>query len=135
MAAKKQKSGLSAGDHSIVIGGKVQGSNIIAGNNNTVGIQNNSLTSSFRTIYHFVENHPTLPPAEKEDAKAELQEIQTELAEPKPDEDFLTRRFRNLQRMAPDIVEVAFETLKNPVSGVATVIQKIAKKVGEQAAG
>jgi hypothetical protein len=134
MPEKKKKDGLSAGDHSIVIGGNVQRSNIVTGNNNIVGIQHTNFKSSFRTIYHFVQNHPTLLPAEKEDAKAELQEIQAELEEPKPDENFLVRHFRNLKRMAPDIVEVAFETLKNPVSGVATVIQKVAKKMEEQAA-
>ncbi len=131
MAEKKKRDGLSAGDHSIVIGGNVQGSNIVAGNNNTVGIQNTRLASSFQTIYRFVENHPALLPDEKQDAKAELDEIKTALEEPKPNEDFLTRRFRNLKRMAPDIVDVAFETLKNPISGVATVIQKVAKKMAE----
>jgi hypothetical protein len=96
-----------------------------------VGIQTTNLSSSFETIYRMVETHPALKPAEKEDAKAELKEIETALEEPKPDEEFLARRLRNLQRMAPDIVDVVFETLKNPVSGVATVIQKIAKKMSE----
>lgn len=131
MPARKKQSGLSAGDHSIVIGGNVQGSNIVVGNHNTVGIQNVSLASSFQIIDRFVENHPTLRPETKLDAKAELQEIKTALEEPKPDENFLARRFRNLKRMAPDIVDVAFETLKNPISGVATVIQKVAKKMAE----
>jgi hypothetical protein len=129
MAGKKKNAGVRAGDHSIVIGGDVKGSNIISGDHNTVGIQNTNLSSSFKTIYHFVDTHPTLQPAEKEDAKAELKEIETALEEPRPDEEFLARRLRNLQRMAPDIVDVAFETLKNPISGVATVIQKIAKKL------
>jgi hypothetical protein len=35
--------------------------------------------------------------------------------------------------MAPDIVDVTFETLKNPISGMATVIQKIARKMAEEA--
>jgi hypothetical protein len=134
MPARKPKSGLSAGDGSIVIGGNVQGSNIVVGNNNRVGNQTNNFSSSFQTIYRFVENHPQLGTAEKEDAKAELQEIESALEKPEPDADFLTRRFRNIQRMAPDIVDVAFETLKNPLSGVATVIQKIAKKMSEQTA-
>jgi hypothetical protein len=34
--------------------------------------------------------------------------------------------------MAPDIAEVAFETLKNPLSGVAEVIKRIAKKAAEE---
>ncbi|MEW6402850.1 MAG: hypothetical protein AB1649_13690 [Chloroflexota bacterium] len=131
MPPRKKQNGLSAGDHSIVIGGNVQGSNIVVGNNNTVGIQNVNLAASFQHIYHLVDNHPTLKADEKHDAKAELKEIQAVLEQPNPDESFLTRRFRNLKRMAPDIVDVAFETLKNPISGVATVIQKIAKKMAE----
>ena len=131
MAGKKKNDGIRAGDHSIVIGGDVKGSNVISGDNNSVGIQNISLSSSFKTIYHFVETHPTLQPAEKEDAKAELKEMETALEQPKPNEEFLARHLRNLQRMAPDIVDVVFETLKNPVSGVATVIQKIAKKMSD----
>ena len=36
--------------------------------------------------------------------------------------------------MAPDILEVITATLANPVSGIATVIQKIAAKAKEEAA-
>ena len=133
MAEKKKKDGLSAGDHSVVIGGSVKGSNIVVGDNNVVSNQRTNLTSSFQTIYKFIEQHPDLQPSEKKDAKEEIKEIQNELERPKPDENFLTRRFRNIERMAPDIVDVAFETLKNPLSGVATVVQKIAKRMADEA--
>jgi hypothetical protein len=135
MAEKKnrKKSGLSAGDGSIVIGGNVKGSNIVMGNHNTVSNQSINIAPLFETIYHFVDTHPKLQPGKKQDAKEELQEIQTALEEPKPDENFITRRFRNLKRMAPEIVEVAFETLKNPVGGVAEIIKRIAKKMAEEA--
>jgi hypothetical protein len=133
MAEKKnkKKNGLSAGDGSIVIGGNVQGSNIVMGNNNTVSNQSINIAPLFQTIYHFVDAHPKLQAGKKVDAKEELKEIQTALEEQKPDENFIARRFRNLRRMAPDIVEVAFETLKNPVGGVAEVIKRIAKKMAE----
>jgi hypothetical protein len=36
--------------------------------------------------------------------------------------------------MAPDIFEVAVDTLTNPVRGVATVIRKVAEKAREEAA-
>ena len=72
-----------------------------------------------------------LASSDKEDVKAELQEIQTALEEPKPDETFLARRFRNIKRMAPEIVEVAFETLKNPIGGVAEVVKRVANKLAE----
>lgn len=132
MAERKKKDGLHAGDSSVVIGGNVNGSNIVVGNNNVVSNQRINLSSSFQTIYRFIEQHPNLQSSEKKDAQEELKEIKTELEQPKPDENFLTRRFRNLERMAPDIVDVAFETLKNPVTGVATIIQKIAKRMADE---
>jgi hypothetical protein len=133
MAEKKKKEGLSAGNNSVVIGGNVKRSNIVVGDNNVVGIQSTNLSSSFRTINQYIDRHPDLQPSEKKDAKEDLNEIQAELEKPEPDENFLARRFRNLQRMAPDIVDVVFETLKNPVSGVTTVIQKIAKRMADEA--
>ncbi len=131
MAEKKRS--LNAGNGSIVIGGNVQGSNIVVGDHNTVTNQTVNITPLFEAIYQSVESHPLLKPADKADVKAELQEIKTALEEPKPDEGFLARRFRNIKRMAPDIVEVAFETLKNPLGGVAEVIKRVAIKMAEEA--
>ncbi len=133
MADKRKKDGLSAGNGGIVIGGNVDRSNIVSGNNNVISNHSINIAPLFETIYHFVETHPKLQPSKKQDAKEELQEIQTALEEPKPDENFIARRFRNIKRMAPEIVEVAFETLKNPVGGVAEVIKRIAKKMAEDA--
>ena len=132
MAEKNKKNGQNAGNGSIVIGGNVHGSNIVMGNNNNVSNQTINITQSFETIYKFIDEHPKLQTGKKEDAKAELAEIKTALEEPNPDEGFITRRFRNIKRMAPDIVEVAFETLKNPIGGVAEVIKRIAKKMAEE---
>lgn len=133
MTEKNNKDRISTGDNSVVVGGSVSGSNIVVGNNNTTSNQTAQLTQRFEIIYRAVEESPTLKPADKEDVKAELAEIQTALAEPQPDESFLARRFRNVQRMAPEIMEVAFETLKNPISGVAEVIKRIAKRAAEDA--
>lgn len=133
MPAPKKKKGsgaLHAGDHSVVVGGNVQGSNIIVGNNNVAARR----SIGFERIYQYVEAHPALTSTEKDDVKAELQEVEQEVQKGgKADETFLARRFRNIQRMAPDIVDVAFETLKNPISGAATVVQKIARKMAEEA--
>jgi len=135
MAEKKnrKKSGLNAGDGSIVIGGNVQGGNIVIGDHNTVSNQSINIVPLFQNIYHYVDTHPRLQAGKKQDAKEELKEIETALKESKPDESFIVRRFRNLKRMSPDIVEVAFQTLKNPIGGVAEVIKRIAKKVAEEA--
>lgn len=132
MAGKKKKDNISAGNGSIVVGGNVERSNIVMGNNNIVTNQSIQLAPLFQIIQQAVEKNDNLTPADKADVKAELQEIQTALEEPKPDETFLARRFRNIKRMAPEIVEVAFETLKNPIGGVAEVIKRVAKRAAEE---
>lgn len=129
----KKKSSVKANHGGISIGGNVTGSNIVQGNNNRVSIQNINIAPLFKSIYHYVETHPKLQEGKKQDAIEELQEIQSALEESNPDENFITRRFRNLKRMAPDIVDVAMETLKNPVSGVAEIIKKVANKMKEDA--
>lgn len=130
-SSNSKSSGLSAGDNSVVIGGNVQGSNIIVGNHNVI---NNQYAPVFAVIYHYIEEHPKLTPMQKEDAKAEIREIETIVQKgDEPDETFLARRFRNLQRMAPDIIDVALTTIGNPVAGVGKVIQKVVQKVADEA--
>lgn len=133
MPTKNKRGGLSAGDNSIVIGGNVEDSNIIIGSHNKVTNQTINIAPLFKQIYKKVEDSATLDPQEKKDVKDELQEIQKVLEQPNPDDTFLARRFRTLKRMAPEITEIAFETLKNPLSGVAEVIKRIAKKAAEEA--
>lgn len=133
MAAKNKKKGLSAGDHSIVIGGSVQGSNIVVRNNNKVSNQTINIAPLFDEIYKKLDATKDIAQGDKNDVRAELQEIQTALGKPNPDETFLARRFRNVKRMAPEIAEIAFATLKNPVGGVAEVIKRIIKKAAEEA--
>jgi hypothetical protein len=124
---------LSGGNNSILINGNVQGSKIITTTNNMVSNQTINITPLFKEIYEKVEESKDLNPQEKTDVKEELQEIQTVLEQSDPDETFLARRFRNLQRMAPEITEIALETLKNPIGGVTEVIKRIAKKATEEA--
>lgn len=134
MAEEKKKNGLSADHGGVVIGGNVQGSNIVVGNNNSVSNRSVNIAPLFQDIYDFVDKHPKLQGGKKQDAKAELQEIQTALEAPKPDEGFIARRFRNIMRMSPDIADVAIKTLQNPIGGVAEVVKRIAKKMAEEAA-
>jgi len=129
--ANKKKSGLSTGNGGIVIGGNVTGSNIVQGNNNIVTNQTINLNQFFQTIYQKVDENPKLTSSDKEVVKAELADVQTALESKQPDETFLERKFRVLKSMAPDIVDVAMETLKNPISGVAEVIKKVANKMKE----
>jgi acetolactate synthase small subunit len=131
--ANKKKSGLSTGNGGIVIGGNVTGSNIVQGNNNIVTNQTINLTQVFGKLYQEVDENPKLTSSDKEVVKAELADVKTALESKQPDETFLERKFRVLKSMAPDIVDVAMETLKNPISGVAEVIKKVASKMKEDA--
>lgn len=133
MARKENKNGISAGNNSVVIGGSVQGSNIVIGNNNTVANSSVNIAPLFGEIYKKLDVKKDLNPQQKEDVQAELKEAQFELEKPEPDENFLARRFRNIKRMAPDIADIALETLKNPISGVVEIIKKVSKKVAEEA--
>lgn len=133
MARKENKNGISAGNNSVVIGGSVQGSNIVIGNNNTVANSSVNIAPLFDEIYKKLDGHKALAPQQKEDIHAELQDVQLELEKSTPDESFLARRFRNIKRMAPDIADIALETLKNPISGVVEIIKKVSKKVAEEA--
>ena len=73
-----------------------------------------------------------------EDLKAEISEIQSNVTEAakkneKVDEGFLARRFRNIARMAPDVLDVVVKTLANPMLGIGEAAKKIAKKAKEEA--
>ncbi|MBE0680964.1 MAG: hypothetical protein IH589_03540 [Anaerolineales bacterium] len=133
---RRKKAEVSAGDGSIVITGDVKGSNVLLGSKNRTTIQTVNQTINiaplFEEIYKKVDEAAEIDAQKKKDLKDELQEIQTALEKPNPDETFLTRRLRVLKRMAPEIAEVAIETLKNPIGGVAEVVKRIAKKAAEE---
>ncbi|MBL8062893.1 MAG: hypothetical protein JNK32_07740 [Anaerolineales bacterium] len=131
MAKKDSKSQITAGDNSMVIGGNVSGSNIVIGNNNIVTNTSVKISPLFDDLYKKLNTKKDLKPQDKNDIRTDLQELQQELEKNEPDETFLARRFRNIKRMAPDIAEVAFETLKNPIGGVVEIIKRVAKKISE----
>jgi hypothetical protein len=124
---------ITTGNNSVVIGGSIQGSNIVIGSSNTVTNNSVNISPLFDEIYRKLDNQKDLSPDVKRDVKEELGEIKSALEESQPDESFLARRFRNIKRMAPDIADIALETLKNPISGVVEIIKKVSKKVAEEA--
>jgi hypothetical protein len=44
-------------------------------------------------------------------------------------------RLRNIQRMAPDILDVVLAALSNPAAGFASVVKKVAQRIEESAGG
>jgi hypothetical protein len=111
--------------------------NVAGGNINmrqtTAGLTAAEIKLLFDQLYIAIELRAKTSPAEKEDLKAEVKEIQTTITEAvqkkeKVDEGFLARRFRNIARMAPDVLDVAVATLANPLAGLGVAVKKIAEK-------
>jgi len=102
----------------------------------TSGLSAAELGKLFDQLYTTIDARPATPPADKADLKAEVQEVQsavTQAAAKKEqiDESFLARHFRNIARIAPDILDVVVATLANPLAGLGVAVQKIAEKAKE----
>ncbi|MGC9400721.1 MAG: hypothetical protein ACP5HM_16545 [Anaerolineae bacterium] len=94
-----------------------------------------SIARAFADVYTAVQQQPDLPPQDKADVQAELEEVETELQKGEAaNEGFIRRRLRNVQHMAPDIYDVVLATFANPVAGLGLVAKKIAEKMKADAA-
>lgn len=103
----------------------------------STGLDATEIQSLFDKIYTAIEAGNGASPSDKDDIKAEVQEIElivTEAAtKAQPiDETFLARRFRNIARMAPDILDVVVATISNPLAGLGVAAKKIAEKAKEE---
>ena len=133
-ASKKQPT-VRVGNISDISGNvNVAGGNINA-NHMTVGAQ--ETRTIFLDIYRDIDGLDTSP-SSREDMKAEVKEIETAVTEAaqkneKVDEGFIARRFRNLARMAPDMLDVIAAMLASPLAGLGVAAKKIAEKAKEEA--
>ena len=116
----------------VVIGGNVTGSNIVTGDNNvittttTVTLQEQYI----QQVYEAITERPDTDPLDKEDMKVAVEEIQQEDQKgADAEESFISRRLRNIQRIAPDILDVAIAGITNPVAGFGMVAKKVAEKM------
>ena len=103
----------------------------------TNGLSALEIKQLFEGLYTVIESNKKVSPTKKEDLKAEVQEIQSTVTEAaqkneKVDEGFLSRRFRNIARMAPDVLDVVVATLGNPLAGLGVAVKKIAEKAKEE---
>lgn len=116
----------------------ISGNVHVAGGNITTHYTSTGLSAAeikqlFDGLYRKIDDNPQVSPADKEDLKAEVKEIQSTVTDAaknngKLDEGFLARRFRNIARMAPDILDVVVATLGNPLAGLGVAVKKIADK-------
>ena len=103
----------------------------------TTGLSAAEIKELFDQLYTAIEIHPEIPLKDKAGLKAEVEEIQSAVTEAaqkneKMDEGFLSRRFRNIARMAPDVLDVVVATLGNPLAGLGVAVKKIAEKAKEE---
>lgn|SRR5574341_224280 len=114
----------------------VAGGNITTHQINT-GLSAAEIKQLFDRLYTAIETRAETSTADKEDLKAEVKEIQSTVTEAaqknqKVDERFLSRRFRNIARMAPDVLDVVVTTLANPLAGLGVAAKKIAEKAKQE---
>jgi len=120
----------------------ISGNVNIAGGNITThhsvtGLSAEEIGQLFDGLYRTIETRPNTSTADKEDLKTDVKEIQTVVTEAaqkneKVDEGFLSRRFRNIARIAPDVLDVVVATLGNPLAGLGVAAKKIADKAKEE---
>lgn len=91
--------------------------------------RNNQINYFFDQIYERIDSRPQDPDVDKREISETVQKIQTEVV--KTDQANVTkleRWLKTLALMAPDIFEVTVATLTNPITGLGTVIRKVAEK-------
>jgi len=120
------------------ISGKVNiaGGDIETHETTKTGLSAAEIKQLFDQLYSAIETRQETSPAAKEDLKAEVQEIQYTVAEAAAnqqpvEESSLSRHFRNIARMAPDILDVVVATLGSPLAGLGVAVKKIAEKAKE----
>lgn len=128
---------VTAGERGVAIGGNVTGSTIVTGDDNVVGSTITLQQEFVQQIFNEIEKYPDLDQIDKEDLKAEVKELQKEDEKrEEAEESRVSRHLRNIQRMAPDILDVVLTTIANPVAGFGVVARKVAAKMkvaGEEA--
>jgi hypothetical protein len=136
MAKKKDDNGqvnIKVGNISDINGNvNIAGGNI-ATHQTTSGLSAAEIKQLFDSLYTAIETRAGTSSTAKEDIKAEVKEIQSTVTEAaqkneKVDESFMARHFRNIARMAPDILDVVVATLGNPLAGLGVAAKKIAEK-------
>jgi hypothetical protein len=89
-----------------------------------------AVARAFQVFYAAVEARPDTPALDRAELKADLKDVEQEVAKGEDaDEGFIARRLRNIRHMAPDILEVVLTTMLNPISGLGKVVERVAEKM------
>ena len=141
---KNKRTNTSNNSTSVRVGNisDISGNVNVAGGNITThhtvtGLSAAEIKQLFDGLYTGIDKRANTSAVDKEDIKAEVKEIQSTVTEAaqkteKVDEGFLSRRFRNIARMAPDVLDVIVATLGNPLAGLGVAAKKIAERAKEE---
>ncbi len=137
--ASTKESNIKVGNLSGISGNVNIAGRDITTSQTTSGLSAAEIKQLFDSLYTAIETRAGTSSAAKEDIKAEVKEIQSTVTEAaqkneKVDESFMARHFRNIARMAPDILDVVVATLGNPLAGLGVAAKKIAEKAKEETA-
>ena len=121
------------GDQNII--SKVSGGISIQGRGARVSIDQRNgfdadeISALFEKLYQRVESRVPDPNVDKAEIIETIQKIEEEASKGEEvNESKLTRWMDNLNKMAPDIVDVALASLGGPVAGATAVLKKIADR-------
>jgi hypothetical protein len=132
-AVAKGKGAMVVGERGVHIGGNVGGS-IITGDSNqiTQASDPNKIAAAFATIQAALAA-AQLAPFQKKEAETAVANLKTEAQKGDGAEETIVQGWlTRLLQMSEDIGEVAIQTFLNPISGLATIFQKVAQKAHEQ---
>ena len=127
-----EKKHIDTGGGAYVGGGVNTGGGKFVGRDDysTTGASAEEMAKAFEKIYAAIEARPHTSAQDKADLKAEVKDAQAEAAKgEQANEDFLSRHLRNIERMAPDILDVVESALAGPAAAFATVLSKVVKKI------
>jgi hypothetical protein len=136
-SASDKQSNVKVGNISDISGNVNVAGGHITTHQTTTGLSPAEIKQLFDQLYTAIDSRAKTPSADKEDLKAEVKEIQSTVTDAtqkneKVDEGFLSRRFRNIARMAPDVLDVVVATLGNPLAGLGVATKKIAEKATQE---
>lgn len=116
------------------IGNVSGGAIVVQGRNAKVtvyqGIQGTELAPLFDKVYQTIAALPDVNAGKKQELAETAKRIETEVAEKgaQADQTDLQRWMGNIQKMAPDIVDVILASLGGPLSAVTTILKKVAER-------
>lgn len=112
--------------------------NIAGGDITITRISTSQSQELFDPVYRKIEAQKEISSDQRKALAEEVEEIQSAVTagtrnKENLDESFLSRRFRNIARMAPDVLDVVVKTLANPALGLGEVAKRIALKAAQKA--